>query len=37
MFAGNSKLSAIELPSSLTTLGDKAFQGCTSLTDIIIP
>lgn len=35
-FAG-SKVRSISMPSSLTTIGDNAFAGCTSLTELSLP
>lgn len=38
-FENNAALTRIEFPSSLTTIGDRAFAGCTNLlmTDVAIP
>ena len=36
-FNGNTNLKHIELPNSLTSIGDSAFSGCSSLESIIIP
>ena len=36
-FAGCSSLEFIEIPSSVTSLGEKTFQSCTALKDIKIP
>ena len=35
-FAGNTKLTEIILPESLTTIGSSAFSGCTGLTEITL-
>lgn len=36
-FSGCDKLTTINLPNTLTTIGEKAFNGCTALTSIKIP
>ncbi len=36
-FSGCESLAHIELPSTLTYLGQSAFSGCSSLTDLVIP
>lgn len=37
MFSGNTKLRSINLPSTLKTINDSAFSGCTGLTNVTIP
>ena len=37
MFSGASNLRSIELPASITEIGDEAFRGCTNLASITLP
>ena len=37
LFQGCVRMSSIELPDTLTSIGKQAFYGCTSLTEIVIP
>ncbi len=37
IFAGNNNITSIEIPASVTSIGDSAFYGCSSLTSIEIP
>lgn len=37
VFSGNTNLTSVTLPESLTTLGDRAFDFCCNLESIIIP
>ncbi len=36
-FVSNSKITEVNLPNKLTTIGNNAFNGCTNLTSILIP
>ena len=36
-FYGNNKITSIEIPSSVTSIGYAAFSGCNNLTDIVLP
>ena len=36
-FVSNSKITSISIPSSVTTIGPSAFQGCANLTSVTIP
>ena len=37
MFSGASNLRSIDLPASITEIGDEAFRGCTNLASITLP
>ena len=37
VFEGNSSITKVTLPSSITSIPGNAFRGCISLTDVVIP
>ncbi len=36
-FSGCTKMTGVQIPSSITSLGYEAFSGCTSLTSVVLP